>query len=57
MTILAEEYLDKLVDMAHIQMSCMVEVKETNQYHCQTDEFRLLKPHLNIQVTSSIDWL
>ena len=50
MTILADEYLDKLVDMSHIQMSCMVQVTETNQFHCQTGEFRLVKPQLNIQV-------
>lgn len=55
MTMLPEEYLDKLVDMGHIQMSCMVQVTETNQYHCQTEEIRLVKPQLNIQVTNAVN--
>ena len=50
MTIAPDEYLDKLVDMSHIQISCMVQVTETNQIHCQTGEIRLLKPQLNVQV-------
>ena len=50
MTIPPDEYLDKLVDMSHIQISCMVQVTETNQIHCQTGEIGLLKPHLNVQV-------
>lgn len=54
MTIMADEYLEKLVDMAHIQTSCMVQVTETNQYHCQTGDFLLLKPHLNIQVPDTL---
>ncbi len=50
MTVKTDEYLDKLVDMAVIKITCMVQVIETNQFHCEADDFRLLKPDLIIKV-------
>lgn len=46
-----EEYLDKLVDMALIKISCMVRVMETNQFHCEEDDFRLIKPDITVEVS------
>ena len=52
MEVKATDYLDKLVDMCLIKISCMVRVQETNQFHCESDDFRLLKPDISIQVRS-----
>lgn len=54
MTLKVDDYLDKLVDMANIKMSCMVQVKETNQFHCDSDDFRLLKPELTLKAPAEV---
>ena len=50
MTVTPEEYLDKLVDMCQFKISCMVQVVETKQFHCESDVFRLVKPDIEITV-------
>lgn len=50
MTVKADEYLDKLVDMCFIKISAMVRVDETNQFHCESDDFRLIKPDIMVKV-------
>ena len=51
MDVSPEEYLDKLVDMAIIKISTMVRVMETNQYHCEDDDFRFIKPIVTVTVS------
>lgn len=50
MVVKVEDYLDKLAEMCHIKISCMSSVEETKQFHCQSDDFRLLKPHIELKV-------
>ena len=57
MTVKPEDYLDKLVDMAIIKINAMVQVKETNQYHCESDDFRLLKPDLLVKVSIMLKYI
>ena len=51
MTVKLDEYLDKLVDMCNIKISCMAQVLETKQFYCDSDDFRLAKPELIIKVS------
>ncbi|XP_053404043.1 hemocyte protein-glutamine gamma-glutamyltransferase-like isoform X2 [Mercenaria mercenaria] len=44
------EYLNKLKDHCMLRLDCMFMVKETNQIFTDTDDFRLRKPHLDIEV-------
>ena len=50
MNVSVEEYIDKLVDMCNIKISCMAQVEETKQFYCDSDDFRLCKPDLLIKV-------
>jgi len=54
MNVTPEEYLDKLVDMAIIKMSTMVRVLETNQYYCEDDDFRFLKPEIVVKAPAEV---
>lgn len=54
MKVEVKDYLDKLVDMCNFKISCMVRVEETNQFHCESDDFRLVKPDLLVQVPESV---
>ena len=53
MEITPKEYLDKMVDMCLVKISCMVRVKETDEIHCETYDFRLSKPEITIEVCST----
>ena len=50
MTVTVADYLDKLTDMCHINMASMSRVKETKQFHCDSDDFRLSKPTIHVKV-------
>jgi len=54
MNVKPEEYISKLVDMCLIKISSMVQVEETNQFHCEADDFRLLKPDIVVKVPSEV---
>eukprot|EP00918_Siedleckia_nematoides_P033728 GHVU01073272.1.p1 GENE.GHVU01073272.1~~GHVU01073272.1.p1 ORF type:complete len:769 (-),score=118.27 GHVU01073272.1:951-3257(-) len=54
MTVKCEDYLDRLVDMASLKISCMAKVEETEQMYCHADDFRLRKPHLTITAPSEM---
>ena len=51
MTVKVDDYMTKVVDMCNIKISCMALVKETTQYHCDSDDFRLRKVDLDVKVT------
>lgn len=45
-----EDYYDKLVDDLGLKLTCVFQVKETNQVFSDIDERRLVKPGLTIEV-------
>ena len=53
MDVSVDEYIDKLVDMCNIKISCMAQVEDTKQFYCDSDDFRLYKPDLDIKVAIS----
>lgn len=54
MEVAVKEYLNKLVDLCNIKISCMAQVMETKQFHCASDDFRLLKPELDVDVPMQV---
>ena len=50
MTVDVDDYIDKLVDMCFIKVSCMARVKETNQIYFDDFMFMLDKPDLQVEV-------
>ena len=54
MNVKPEEYISKLVDMCLIKISSMVRVDETKQFHCESDDFRLLKPGIKVTVPKEV---
>ncbi|ELU14710.1 hypothetical protein CAPTEDRAFT_122859, partial [Capitella teleta] len=54
MKVTVNDYLNKLVDMCIIKMSCMARVVETNQFFCESDDFRLIKPDIMVKAPSVV---
>lgn len=50
MNVGVDEYMDKIVDMCNIKISVMARVVETKQFYCESDDFRLCKPDLTVEV-------
>jgi hypothetical protein len=55
MVVGVDEYLDKLVEMCHIKISCMCRVEATNEFYCRSDDFCLLKPHIDIKIPNECE--
>jgi len=50
MSVSVDDYLEKVVDMCNIRMEAAAHVEQTDQHHCESDDFRLLKPDLDVKV-------
>ena len=55
MSVTVDDYLDKVVDMCNIRLDALAVIKQTEEKHCETDNFRLLKPDLEIKVSYLYD--
>ncbi|UYV85179.1 F13A1 [Cordylochernes scorpioides] len=53
-TVMPEEYLEKLVEYCMMKIYALATVRETRQTWAEEDDFLVTKPHLNIKVTSSL---
>ncbi|CAH1779163.1 unnamed protein product [Owenia fusiformis] len=49
------DYLGKLVDMCMIRMNLMASIIETKQVHCESDDFRLIKPDIDIKAPDAVN--
>lgn len=54
MVVTVQDYLNKLLDQSAFAVSMMAIVQETGQIHTDTDECRLLKPNVTIEVSTPI---
>ncbi|XP_021954113.1 hemocyte protein-glutamine gamma-glutamyltransferase [Folsomia candida] len=54
MTVLPDEYMGKLVEYGIMKMFAICAVDETNQAWSEEDDFQVVKPPLNIKVTSNL---
>ncbi|XP_046746451.1 hemocyte protein-glutamine gamma-glutamyltransferase-like [Diprion similis] len=52
--ITADQYLDKLVEYCHLKLSAVIAVNETNQTWVDEDDFRVVKPTINIEVARKL---
>lgn len=50
MTVLADEYLEKLVEYCNMKIYAIASVKETRQTWADEDDFQVLKPNIDIRV-------
>ena len=50
MSVSVDDYIDKVVDMCNIRIEAAAHVEQTDQHHCESDDFRLLKPDLDVKV-------
>ena len=50
MSVTVDDYIDKMVDMCNVRIEAMTHVEQTDQHHCESDDFRLLKPDLDMKV-------
>ena len=55
MRVEVDDYVDKLVDLCLVQVSCMAKVKKTNQIYVKDYTFALDKPELKVEVSGSIN--
>ncbi|RZC42409.1 hemocyte protein-glutamine gamma-glutamyltransferase [Asbolus verrucosus] len=54
MTIMADEYLDKLVEYCNMKLYAIASVNETRQTWADEDDFQVLKPKIDIRIPTEI---
>ncbi|KAK2155751.1 hypothetical protein LSH36_232g01006 [Paralvinella palmiformis] len=54
MSVSVDDYLEKVVDMCNIRMEAAAHVEQTDQHHCESDDFRLLKPDLDVKAPAQV---
>lgn len=52
MTVKADEYLQKLVEYCIMKIYAIATVEETRQTWAEEDDFQVLKPNIDIKVSS-----
>ena len=56
MTVSVQDYMSKLLDQSAFMVSIMAVVQETSQIFTATDECRLLKPNVIIEVRKAYNY-